>query len=80
MTKLFGAVQPHMEVVTSDGQHVGTVDHEDGEDLIKLTKADGAHRHIYWDWVARVDEGRLCLNVRLSQVEHAWRKAPAPLE
>jgi len=34
-----GQVKPHMEVVGSDGAHVGTVDKVDG-DRIKLTKAD----------------------------------------
>ena len=29
-----------MEVLGSDGQHVGTVDHLEGTDKIKLTKSD----------------------------------------
>ncbi|WP_431270883.1 DUF2171 domain-containing protein [Dankookia sp. P2] len=42
-------VKEHMEVVGSDGKHVGTVDHMDG-DRIKLTKKDdpdgsGQHHH-----------------------------------
>src|ERR1700691_4121179 len=31
-------VQEHMEVVGSDGKHVGTVDHKESPDLIILTK------------------------------------------
>jgi len=31
-----------MEVLASDGQHVGTVDHMEGADKIKLTRAIGA--------------------------------------
>src|ERR687890_2862276 len=34
-----GQVQEHMEVVGSDGGHVGTVDHVEG-DRIKLTRKD----------------------------------------
>jgi hypothetical protein len=42
-------IREHMEVVGSDGQHVGTVDKVDG-DRIKLTKRDdpdhsGQHHH-----------------------------------
>ena len=36
-------IAEHMEVISADGVHVGTVDHVDG-DRIKLTKAEsGAH-------------------------------------
>ena len=43
-------VKEHMEVVGSDGEHVGTVDHMDG-DRIKLTRKDdpdgsGQHHHL----------------------------------
>ncbi|MBP0447685.1 DUF2171 domain-containing protein [Roseomonas sp. SSH11] len=42
-------IREHMEIVGSDGQHVGTVDKVE-EDRIKLTKADdpdgsGQHHH-----------------------------------
>ena len=38
-----------MEVVGSDGKHVGTVDHKERDDRIVLTKDDpkaGGHRHL----------------------------------
>lgn len=41
-------VKPHMEVIGSDGAHVGTVDAVEG-DRIKLTKAesgDGRHHYV----------------------------------
>lgn len=51
-------IREHMEVVGSDGQHVGTVDHVDG-DHIKLTKSDraanGKHHLIPMAWVEAVD-------------------------
>jgi len=50
----------HMEVVGSDGKHVGTVDHLEGVNQIKLTKNDpaskGTHHFIPVDWVEHVDE------------------------
>ena len=51
-------IREHMSVVGSDGEHVGTVDHVEG-DRIKLTKSDsrdGSHHYIALTSVARVDE------------------------
>jgi hypothetical protein len=51
-------IAEHMEVVGSDGAHVGTVDHLEGENRIKLTRddsADGKHHFIPVDWVDHVD-------------------------
>ncbi len=51
-------VKEHMEVVGSDGKHVGIVDHLEGTDRIKLAKMDtksgGRHHFIPLDWVERV--------------------------
>lgn len=33
-------IKEHMEVIGSDGVHVGTVDHMEGADQVKLTKSD----------------------------------------
>jgi len=33
-------IKEHMEVLGSDGVHVGTVDHLEGQDQMKLTKTD----------------------------------------
>jgi len=52
-------VRERMEVVGSDGMHVGTVDGLEGTQRIKLTKTDkssgGAHHFIPIDWIERVD-------------------------
>ena len=51
-------IKEHMEVVGSDGRHVGTVDHLEGSDQIKLAKSDskdGKHHFIPLDWVKSVD-------------------------
>jgi len=53
-------ITEHMEVLGSDGEHVGTVDHLEGVNQIKLAKndpaANGAHHFIPIDWVDHVDE------------------------
>ena len=53
-------IREHMEVVGSDGEHVGTVDRCEGTDIIKLTKndpaAEGKHHYIPMAWVDRVDQ------------------------
>jgi len=60
-------IQEHMEVVGSDGEHVGTVDNLG----IKLTKRDpashGQHQYIKLATVASVTDGKLMLNVPASQ-------------
>lgn len=51
-------IREHMEVVGSDGEHVGTVDRCEGDNL-KLTKNDpaagGEHHYIPLAWVNSVD-------------------------
>ena len=55
-------IRPHMPVVGSDGEHVGTVDGVEGAGStgrIKLTRndsPDGEHHHVPLSSVARVDE------------------------
>lgn len=56
-------ITPHMEVVDTDGRHIGTVDHAAG-DLIKLSKsdsADGMHHYLPLIAVERRDGERLVL-------------------
>src|SRR5690606_4574219 len=54
-----GRVSEHMEVVGSDGKHVGTVDKVRGDRII-LTKSDenaGGHHHsIPCGWIDRVED------------------------
>jgi hypothetical protein len=53
-------IKEHMEVIGSDGVHVGTVDHLEGRDVVKLTKDDpdagDEHHFIPLAWVDHVDE------------------------
>jgi hypothetical protein len=52
-------IHEHMEVVGADGVHVGTVDHMEGADQVKLTKTDedagDEHHFIPLAWVDHVD-------------------------
>jgi len=57
-------IQAHMEVVGSDGKHVGTVDHLDGGNKIKLAKNDvaaGGQHH----WIATYEVDRVTDKVYL---------------
>jgi hypothetical protein len=67
-------IAEHMEVVGSDGLHVGTVDHVDGQ-RIKLTKSDqaagGQHHFIHLDSVASVDE-KVKLNRTAAEAKDEW--------
>ena len=49
----------HMEVISADGQRIGTVDHLDGPDRIKLAKStspDGQHHYVPFMWIDHVDQ------------------------
>jgi len=70
----FGNIAEHMEVVGSDGGHVGTVDHLDGR-RIKLTRTDpaagGEHHYIHVDSIASVDD-KVRLNRTADQAKDEW--------
>lgn len=60
-------ITEHMEVVGSDGGHVGTVD----KLVLKLTKKDpaaqGQHHIINLDLVASIENGKVMLSVPTSE-------------
>lgn len=62
-------IRNHMEVVGSDGQHVGTVDHL----CIKLTKNDpaagGKHHILEIEDVAGVEDGKVKLSVSADEAK-----------
>jgi short-subunit dehydrogenase len=72
------SISEHMEVVGSDGQHVGTVDHvADGR--IKLTRNDpmagGMHHTLPMDMVEAVESKRVRLNLPAEEARAVWRTA-----
>ncbi len=63
-----------MDVIASDGQKIGTVDHLEGNDRIKLAKTtspDGQHHTIPLSWVGRVDT-HVHLNKSSADAKAAW--------
>jgi len=72
------AIKEHMEVVGSDGVHVGTVDHLEGRDTVKLTKDDqeagGEHHYIPLAWVDHV-ETKVHLKQSAAEAKARWKNA-----
>lgn len=67
-------ITEHMDVITSDRQTIGKVDHLDGSDKIKLTKndsSDGKHHHIPTSWIDHVDT-HVHLNKTAAEVTGSW--------
>ncbi len=71
-------IKEHMEVYGSDGERLGTVDHLEGADSIKLTKNDpkagGQHHLIPVAWVSRVDQ-HVHLNKSCDDAMKQWKSA-----
>ncbi|MCB8878431.1 DUF2171 domain-containing protein [Acidisoma silvae] len=58
-----------MEIAGSDGEHIGTVDKVEN-DQIKLTKTDSSdhqHHFLHFDLVDRIEDNRLYLKVTKSE-------------
>jgi hypothetical protein len=75
-------LKEHMEVVGSDGRHVGIVDHVES-DRIKLAKADpkagGRHHFIPRGWVGRVG-AHVHLTKTSREAFEQWQvEQPAPV-
>ena len=73
--QLLNRVTEHMEVIGSDGQHIGTVDKVRG-DRIFLTRSDpsaGGHHHsIPCDWVDKVED-KVTISKTTEEARGAWR-------
>lgn len=71
-------IREHMEVVGSDGMHVGTVDKVENE-MIKLTRNDaeagGQHHTLPTSLVASVDAS-VRLSLPAAQAKQQWQTAP----
>lgn len=74
-------IKEHMEVVGSDGQHVGTVDGVEN-DTIKLAKndsVDGAHHFVPLNCVETVDGDTVRLSRSAEDITAAWTPPDAEL-
>ncbi len=68
-------VREHMDVVGSDGQHVGQVDSVMG-DRVKLTKGDqeagGRHHYVPCSWIQSIEGDSVKLNRTAQQTQTTW--------
>lgn len=71
-------IREKMEVVGSDGKHVGVVDRCEN-DRIKLSKNDpaaqGQHHYLDLSDVDRVEGDRICLSTPADQAMNRWQAA-----
>jgi hypothetical protein len=71
-------IREHMNVLGSDGRHIGTVDRIKGEKII-LTKNDpmshGKHHAIPAEWVSSVDQNEVRLNQTTEEAFTNWMDA-----
>jgi hypothetical protein len=70
-------IREHMEVLGSDGGHVGKVDHVQGTDieLAKLDLGSGFKHHLIpMSWVEQVEEDKVRLSLTKDAAKAAWRE------
>lgn len=71
-----GNIRAGMDVVGSDGEHLGTVDHLDGN-RIKLRRNDpasgGEHHWLAQDAIASVDGNTVRLAVPAGEARRSWQ-------
>jgi uncharacterized protein (TIGR02271 family) len=73
-SEVSGQIAEHMDVIASDGVKIGTVDHLDGPDKIKLAKStspDGQRHYIPLNWVDHVDT-HVHLTQASAEVRAGW--------
>jgi hypothetical protein len=75
-----GSIREHMEVVGSDGGHVGKVDHVLGQE-IELSRIDlGSgfkHHLIPISWVDRIEDGKVKLALTKTEAKDRWTEKKA---
>ena len=70
-------IREHMEVVGSDGGHVGKVDHVLGNEieLAKLDFGSGLKHHLIpLTWVEQIADDKVQLNLTKDAAKAAWRE------
>ncbi len=71
-----GNIRPGMDVVGSDGEHLGTVDHVD-HNRIKLRRNDpasgGQHHWLAQGAIAEVDGNTVRLTMPAGEARQAWQ-------
>ncbi len=75
MTNLVADIHEHMDVHSSDDQHVGRVDRVVGNkiELAKLDISTGfKHRYIPLDWVAVIEGEKVVLSLTGKEAKQRW--------
>ena len=76
-----GNIRRQMEVVGSDGERIGTVDHVD-HNRIKLRRndpaSDGEHHWLAQDMIASVDGNTVRLVMSADQARRSWQGETGP--
>lgn len=70
-------IREHMEVIGSDGGHVGKVDHVMGTDieLAKFDLGSGFKHHLIpMSWVEKIADDKVCLNLSKDAAKSSWRE------
>jgi hypothetical protein len=70
-------IREHMQVLGSDGGHVGRVDHVIGDEieLARLDVGSGLKHHLIpLDWVDSIEENEVYLNRTKAAAKQAWRE------
>ena len=70
-------IHEHMEIIGSDGGHVGKVDHLVGDEieLMKLDIGSGLKHHMVpLSWVDRVEDDKVWLNRTKEAAKAAWKQ------
>jgi hypothetical protein len=73
-------ISEHMEVVGSDGHHVGRVDHVVGADieLARFDLGSGLKHHLIpLSWVDDVAEDKVRLSLTRDEARSCWRETTA---
>ncbi len=67
-------IKKHADGIASCGNKVGTVDHLDGENQLKLTRDEsGQHHLIPTGWIGEVKEDQVILNKNSEEVKDQWQ-------
>ncbi|MCC7267069.1 MAG: DUF2171 domain-containing protein [Caulobacteraceae bacterium] len=70
-------IREHMEVIGSDGGHVGRVDHVMGDEieLAKLDLGAGLRHHLIpMTWVDSIEDEKVRLNLTQDAAKAGWRE------
>jgi hypothetical protein len=75
-----GSIREHMDVIGSDGGHVGKVDHvlDQEIELARMDLGSGFKHHmIPVSWVDRIENDKVCLTLTKDEAKSRWTERKA---